>query len=88
MSGRTVSAKRPAVSAVDHKTHTEWMAATNWPPGFVSAIRVDPKTKRFETDYARTQRIRLGGGWDSHPCLQPGSATYVQSGPVQMMGKP
>ena len=55
---------------------------------FVSAIRIDPRTKRFETDFARTQRHRANGGWDSHPCLQPGSSQYVQAGPVQMMEQP
>ena len=57
----------------------------NWPPGFVSAIRVDPRTKRFETDFARSQRCRDGGGWNSHTISQPGNVAYVAAGPVQMM---
>jgi hypothetical protein len=57
----------------------------DWPPGFVSQLVVDKRTGRFETDYARTQRHRGNGGWDSHPCLQPGSSQYVQAGPVKMM---
>lgn len=69
-------------------THTEWMRSTNWPPGFKSAIYVDPRTKRFETDYSRQQRHRGNGGWDSHTISQPGNVKYVQSGPVKMMEKP
>ena len=34
-----------------------------FPPRFESQIHVDPKTKRFETDYARQQRIRESSGW-------------------------
>ena len=30
---------------------------------FESQIHVDPRTKRFETDYARQQRIRESSGW-------------------------
>ena len=59
----------------------------DWPPGFVSAIRVDPRTKRFETDFARQQRNRLSGGWDSHPLGLPGSAPYLGT-PVKTMRKP
>ena len=61
----------------------------DWPPGFVSQLVVDKRTGRFETDYARQQRHRANGGWDSHPISQPGNRAYVQTGPVQMMkGKP
>ena len=45
----------------------------NWPPGWKPKIRVDPKTKRFETNFAAAQRNRTNGGWDSHPCLMPKS---------------
>lgn len=34
-----------------------------FPPRFSPQIVVDPKTKRFETDYARQQRIRESSGW-------------------------
>lgn len=57
----------------------------DWPPGFVSAIRVDPRTKKFESDFARQQRNRSAGGWDSHPLGMPGSKPYTSAGPVQMM---
>lgn len=56
----------------------------DWPPGFVSAIRVDPRTKKFETDYARAKSCREGG-WDSHPIISPGSKAYVKTGPVGWM---
>jgi hypothetical protein len=56
-----------------------------WPPGFRSSIVVDPKTRKFETDFARTQRHRENGGWDSHPLTQPGNVAYVSTGPVKMM---
>ena len=36
----------------------------DWPPGFISRIVVDPKTKRFETPYAAAQRCRTGGGFE------------------------
>ena len=52
---------------------------------FVSAIHVDPRTKRFETPYAQQQRHRQNGGWDDHTLSQPGNVAYVQSGPVEMM---
>lgn len=60
----------------------------NWPPGFVSQIRVDPRTKRFETDYARQLRNRQSGGWDSHPLGLPGAKAYISAGPMKTMGKP
>lgn len=57
----------------------------NWPPGFVSQIVIDKRTGRFETEFARQQRCRMGGGWDSHPIGMPGNKQYVSTGPVQMM---
>ncbi len=60
----------------------------NWPPGFVSRLVVDPKTKRYETEYARAQRCRTGGGFDAHTINQPGNVEYVHRGPVKMMRKP
>ena len=59
----------------------------DWPPGFISSIVVDPKTKRFETEYARAQRCRDGGGFDSHTIQQPGNVRFVQAGPVKMMAR-
>lgn len=56
----------------------------DWPPGFKSAIRVDPRTKKFETDYQRSQRNRLAGGWDRHPVGLGGS--YISDGPAMMKG--
>jgi hypothetical protein len=38
-----------------------------FPPNFESQLHVDPKTKRFETDYARQQRIRESSGWGTLP---------------------
>ena len=61
--------------------------STGWPPGFKSALVVDKRTGRFETDFARAQRNRDAGGWDSHPVIQPGSRDYVKHGPVLMMAK-
>ena len=60
----------------------------DWPPGFVSQLVVDPKTKRFETEYARAQRCRDGGGWDRNVVIQPGNLKYLAAGPVKMMRKP
>jgi len=51
---------------------------------FVPQIRVD-RTGKYETAYSAAMRTRAAGGWDRHPCIQPGSVNYVTSGPVQMM---
>ena len=68
------------------KAHMKF--SIDWPPGFVSSIVVDPKTKRFETEYARAQRCRDGGGWDRNVVIQPGNLKYLAAGPVKMMRKP
>ena len=60
----------------------------DWPPGFVSQIRVDPRTKRMETDFARQQRNRKGGGFDRNPLALPGAVRYLQAGPMKTMEKP
>lgn len=40
---------------------------------FVSQIEIDPRTHRFVTDYARSQALRSGGGWNTRPVQLPGS---------------
>lgn len=40
---------------------------------FESQLIVDPKTKRFITDYARAQQIRQSGGWNVNRLNLPGS---------------
>jgi hypothetical protein len=57
----------------------------DWPPGWTPTIRVDPKTKRFETNFAAAQRNRQNGGWDSHPCIMPASGKSPM--PQMMTGK-
>lgn len=57
-------------------TKRKTLPAKVYPPGFFSEpvrawrsmrfesqIHIDPKTKRFETDYARKNRIRESSGW-------------------------
>lgn len=48
-------------------------AGAGFPPRFESQIVVDPKTKRFETDFARQQRIRESSGWNTRPMALVGS---------------
>ena len=46
-----------------------------FPQRFESQIRGDPRTKRFETDFARQERLRQGSGWNTRPMALPGSLT-------------
>jgi hypothetical protein len=64
------------------------LKAHDFPPGFVSGIRVDRRTGRFETSWAESLRIRASSGFDKHTITQPGSIQYVIAGPVETMERP
>lgn len=36
-------------------------------------MAVDTKTRRFQTDFARAQALRSGGGFDRHSIFLPGA---------------
>ena len=42
---------------------------------FEPQILTDPRTKRLETDFARQERIRKAGGWNTHRMELPGTRT-------------
>lgn len=42
---------------------------------FVSAIQIDPRTKRYATDFQLAQKCRQAGGFDHHPLGLPGALT-------------
>ena len=58
---------------------TDLIKEHDWPPGFVSRIIVDPKTKRFMTSYEMSQQCRRNGGFDQHGIGLPGAAEHVEN---------